>query len=211
LGRFVIGIAGPSCAGKSELARRLAHKLGARILPLDCYYRDLSHLPLDERCGMNFDVPEALDVPLLIQQLSLLAEGCEITRPVYDFRQHVRAPEPERVVPAEFIILEGLFALYWEEVRRRLALKVFVEAPPEVCLARRLERDVRERGRTPESVVEQYERTVRPMAERYILPTRALADVVVSGLAPIEESVACVLELIREEGRRPHTRVGGVR
>ncbi len=196
---FLIGIAGPSCAGKSELARRLAERLAAQILPLDCYYRDLSHLPMAERCRVNFDAPEALDERLLIRHVGLLAEGREIARPVYDFKQHVRTSELERVAPAEFVILEGLFTLHWEPIRRLLGIKIFVEAPHDVCLKRRLERDVRERGCTPESVVEQYERTVRPMADRYVWPTRAFADLVLSGMAPIEESVARVLSAIRRD------------
>lgn len=199
---MLIGIAGPSCAGKSELARSLARRLSAQILSLDCYYRDLAHLPFEQRCRANFDVPEALDEQLLIRQVAQLAEGRQIARPIYDFARHVRAPGVEIVVPGCFLILEGLFALHWEEIRRRLDLKIFVEAPDQVCLRRRLERDVRERGRTPESVMEQYERTVRPMAERYILPARAYADLVLSGVAPLEQSLDAVLGVLRRRRHR---------
>lgn len=200
---FLIGIAGPSCAGKTELAARLAQRLPAQILNLDSYYRDLSYLPFQERCRTNFDVPEALDADLLIQHVTELAQGRAVARPVYDFTQHVRAPQVEWLAPGEFLILEGLFALHWESIRRRLGLKIFVATPDAVCFHRRLERDVRERGRTPESVREQYESTVRPMAERYVLPTRDFADLVLSGEAPLEESVSLVLQAITARRAAP--------
>jgi len=199
---YLIGIAGPSCAGKSELAQRLGRMLPAPILSLDSYYRDLAHLPFEERGRRNFDLPEALDEELLAAHLGLLAGGREIAKPVYDMTRHARAGGTERVVPGEFLIVEGLFALYWEDVRRLLGTKVFVEAPDEVCFERRRERDVRERGRTPESVLEQYTRTVRPMAERYILPTREFADVVVSGTEAVERSVGAVLAHIKKQRGR---------
>ncbi len=200
----LIGIAGPSCAGKSELAGRLASVLGAPILPLDCYYRDLSHLSPEQRAAVNFDVPEALDEELLARDVALLASGASVERPLYDFTRHVRLPQREPLRPGRFLIIEGLFALYWEAVRERLSLKLFVDAPDAVCFQRRLERDVRERGRTPESVRRQYEQSVRPMAERYILPTRRFADLVLAGTDPPERWLAAVLERIQQGcGRTP--------
>ncbi len=195
---YLIGIAGPSCAGKTELARRLASALGAPILPTDSYYRDLSHLPFENRCGTNFDVPDSLDHDLLFRHIALLAEGREIQKPVYDFTRHVRAAEIERLRPGKFLIVEGLFALYWEDIRELLGTKVFVTAPDPLCYERRRERDVRERGRTVQSVEEQYRLTVRPMAEQYILPTREFADVVVSGTDPLEGTAALVLAHIEQ-------------
>lgn len=195
----LIGIAGPSCAGKTELARRLAAELNAPVLPLDSYYRDLAHLPFEQRARMNFDVPEALDEELITQHVSLLSLGMEIDAPVYDFARHTRSPQTQRVRPGRFAILEGLFTLHWEAVRRMLHVKIYVGAPEEICLARRLERDVRERGRTPESVREQFHSTVAPMARMHILPTSAFADLILSGAAPIEEFVAAALKLIREK------------
>lgn len=199
---MLIGIGGPSCAGKSELARRLAAALQAPVLSLDRYYRDLSQLGFEERARWNFDVPEALDADQIAQDLATLAAGRATDVPVYDFTQHVRRQEHETLEPGSHVIVEGLFTLYWAAVRRLLDLKVFVAAPDEVCLARRLERDVRERGRTPESVREQYERTVRPMAERYILPTRAHADLVLDGTAPPGELLERVLGELAQRGLR---------
>ncbi len=193
----LIGVAGPSCAGKSEIAQRLAAILNAPVLLLDSYYHDLAHLTPKERPLANFDVPEALDVELLTGHLRRLSQGREIEAPVYDFTRHVRTKKIRRVPVAAFVIVEGLFALYWEAIRDLLDLKIFVDAPDEVCLQRRIERDVRERGRSPESVVEQFRTTVRPMADRYLLPTKRFADLVLDGTLPLEQSVAAVLSHLR--------------
>lgn len=193
----MIGIAGPSCAGKSELAHGLAKILASPIVSLDSYYRDQAHLPFEQRQRTNYDVPGALDKELLISHFGLLAEGAEVHIPVYDFTRHTRAAEVHRVRAGEYAIVEGLFTLYWEEIRTLLHTKVFIGAADEVCFSRRLERDVHERGRTPESVLEQYRAAVRPMAEQYILPTRRFADVVLDGTAPIERSVAAVFAWIQ--------------
>lgn len=189
----LIGIAGPSCAGKTEVAVRLATALRAPVVAIDSYYRDLAHLPLEERAQANFDTPESLDEELLISQVRLLSRGEEADIPVYDFTRHVRTEAVERVRAGEFLIIEGLFTLYWEELRRLLDVKVFVSADDSISLGRRLERDIRERGRSRESVLEQYRLTVRPMAEKYVLPTRAFADLVLDGAGPVEESAAAVL------------------
>jgi uridine kinase len=190
---YLIGIAGPSCAGKSELTRQLSRLLSATVLPLDSYYRDLSHLPLEERACQNFDTPEAIDHQLFAEHLEALAAGREIRRPVYDFATHSRTGQTETVRPERYIIVEGLFVLYWEDVRRMLTTKVFVDLDDRACLDRRILRDVKERGRTPESVILQFSETVRPMAEKYIRPTRAFADVAVCGDDPLEASVAAVV------------------
>ena len=190
----LIGVAGPSGSGKSELSRRLSALIGAPVVSLDSYYRDLTHLPLDERAATNFDEPASLEHELLLAQCHALFNGEAIDVPHYDFACHTRVPGAQRVQPGETVIIEGLFTLYWKELRHLQHASIYVELEDEICYARRLARDVRERGRTPESVEFQYFETVRPMAERYIWPTRRHADLVVRGDAVLEESVATVLE-----------------
>ena len=192
----IIAIAGPSCAGKTELAKSLSRLLSAPILPMDAYYRDLDFLPIESRCHFNFDLPDAVDHDLLRQHLTALAAGLPVQRPVYDFTVHTRSSSWETVTPGRHVILEGLFALYWADLRPLFGTKVYIDAPDDVCLARRQVRDVRERGRTAESVHNQYVEIVRPMAELYVRPTRCFADIVVSGDVPLEQSSAAVLARI---------------
>jgi uridine kinase len=199
---YLIGIAGPSCAGKTELSRRLASVLAARVLPLDAYYIDLAHLPLEQRAQSNFDVPTMLDHDLFLAHLTALALGREIARPVYDFATHTRSAATELLAPARFIIVEGLFLLYWEDVRQLLGTSVFVDLDDKTCLERRVFRDVQERGRTPESVIWQFGETVRPMCKQHIRPTQKFADVVVRGDDPIDRSVAAVMAHIGKHAQR---------
>jgi uridine kinase len=199
---YLIGIAGPSCAGKTELSRHLARLLSAAVLPLDCYYFDLSHLPLSDRARSNFDVPDALDHELFLSHLTALHQGHEIPRPVYDFATHSRTDKVDIVKPGRFIIVEGLFILYWEDVHHVFGTKVFVDLDDKSCLDRRIQRDVKERGRTPESVIFQFSETVRPMAEKYIRPTHRFADLVVCGDDPIDRSVAAVMAHVDQNSSR---------
>jgi len=198
LSPILIAIAGPSGAGKSYLAHHLASSLPAlaAVLSLDSYYRELNGLNYAERCGVNFDHPHALDKLLLVDQIRDVAAGRPIQRPVYQFDTHSRAPESEAFVPPPFVILEGIFALYFEEIRSLTDVKIFVETPDGLCFHRRLERDTVERERSVESVTEQYSATVRPMALEHVHPTAAFADLVLSGDRPIAESVSEVLALI---------------
>ncbi|HVX65414.1 MAG TPA: uridine kinase [Bryobacteraceae bacterium] len=182
----LIGIGGHSGSGKTTLARAVAARLNAPILSLDSYYRDLSHLAFEERVSTNFDVPDALDHELLFEHLRSLAAGCEAEIPIYDFSRHCRAEGTERLCAGAFGIIEGLWTLYWEDVRSVLGTRVYLEAADGVCFGRRMRRDVSERGRSPESVTAQYTATVRPMADRYITPTREFADLVLSGIESLD-------------------------
>lgn len=195
--RYIIGIAGPSGAGKSFLSRHLGEELDATFLHLDSYYSDLAHLSLVQRAHQNFDAPESLDSELLIEHVKQLAKGIAIEKPLYDFTIHSRKKETERVDPRAYIIIEGLFALYWEEIRKLSKTKVYVDLGEEICLERRIERDIKERGRTRESVLEQYRTTVLPMAKQYVYPTRSYADIVVTGNDNIHYEVSTVLDHIR--------------
>jgi uridine kinase len=193
----IIGIAGPSSSGKTELARRLVAELpGTAIVSLDSYYRGREELPFEEREKLNFDHPDALEWELLQEHLQAIGEGRAFEEPVYSFARHVRIAGTRRIEPAAFLIVEGLFVLHWPELRAILDTKVYVSTDPEVCYRRRLTRDVAERGRTPEYVRAQYERTVRPGAEQFVYPTRQFADLVVSGEKPFEESIRAVLRAL---------------
>ena len=190
---YIIGIGGASCSGKTELAVRLARSLGGVVCALDSYYRDLSYLEMAERARQNFDIPAALDHSLLYEQISALARGERIQKPVYDFTRHVRSARTEVVEPQPTVIVEGLFTLYWEPLRELLKLKVFIEADDDICLQRRIDRDVRERGRTPQSVLSQFAETVRPMTHLHINPTREFADLVLDGHQAPEAAYTAVM------------------
>jgi uridine kinase len=198
---YLIGIAGLSGSGKSELAAQLARRLDScNTVALDSYYHAHSHLELDARAKLNYDHPDALDWRLLGAHLDALAGGAAIEEPHYSFDLHTRSPRTRTVQPRPFLILEGILTLHRADVRERLDLKIFVETQAEECFRRRLERDVAERGRTPESVGDQYQRTVWPMALEYVLPSRAFADITVSGENPIDQSVAQVMQIIERRG-----------
>jgi uridine kinase len=200
---YIIAIAGPSCAGKSETSKAVARLLNARILSLDSYYVKLDHLEFEQRKQVNFDEPASIDHELLISHLRQLSLGKAVDAPVYDFHRYTRATEVDHIVPTPFLILEGLFVLHWEDVRRLCDTTVYVDAPDDLCLERRKYRDVRERGRTVESVVNQYNSTVRPMAAKYVWPTKDLADLVVSGTDSLDHCAQQVLdEIERKSGRR---------
>ncbi len=193
----LIGIGGPSCSGKTELARWLSARLEAQVLNLDHYYIDLSHLPLEVRAATNFDEPHSVDHDAILDHVRQLSAGTPIHAPHYNFATHTRAPGDDVIEPRRYVLIEGLFTLYWPELRELLDTRLFVEAPSDVCLDRRLERDVRERGRTRESVLAQYARTVCPGAFQYIYPTKLYADLVLSGVDSLDHSGAKVLNYIQ--------------
>ena len=203
---YVIGIAGPSCSGKSEVSRRLARILRAPIVAIDHYYKDLGHLTAAERVRTNFDAPDSLDRELVHEHVQALRSGHAIAQPTYDFARHTRAIPVERIEPCDYVLVEGLFALSWPEVRNGLDFRIFISADHETCLTRRIFRDVRERGRTEESVRSQYEQTVRPMADIHVVPTAAYADLVLAGIAPVKQSVYTILLYIAQRLRDPALR-----
>ncbi|HUW61145.1 MAG TPA: uridine kinase [Candidatus Bathyarchaeia archaeon] len=199
--RVVVGIAGASCAGKTVLADALAARLrDTVVLPVDAYYRDLSHLPLEARAQANFDEPAAIDHGVLIEHVRHLRDGRPVEQPLYDFTLHTRRPETKRLYEGLFVIVEGLLALYWPELRALYSAAVFVAAPDAECLARRTARDVRDRGRTAESVRAQYEATVRPMYDKWCRGTKQYADLVLDGCAEADGLVEQVVGLLKGKG-----------
>jgi uridine kinase len=198
---ILIGVAGGTGSGKTLLTTAVAARyarLGVCIIDQDSYYHDQSHLSLEERNRLNFDQASAIDHDLLFGHLQQLLAGQAIEKPRYDFATHTRRPENDGVSPQPIIFLEGLFALWDSKCRSLMDLKVYVEADADIRFIRRLRRDILERGRTVESVVEQYLTTVRPMHQLYVEPTRAHADLIVDNTDSVEPAVAAVERAIRE-------------
>lgn len=189
----VILIAGYSCSGKTTLASRLSKELDCISFSVDDYYRAYSNLSFDDRRRINFDSPESIEAELLVEDLRLLKHGQTIHKPVYDFSEFTRVGA-EPVYPSHTIIVEGLFSLYWPELNDLADLKIFVETDSRVCLARRLERDAIERGRSEHDSLQRYMAHVEPNQTRYVLPTKVNSDLVVSGELPLDGSIAKIHE-----------------
>jgi len=179
---FVIGVAGGTCSGKTTVAERLVDLVGTERLALirqDAYYIDRTHQAFDERARANYDHPDAFDWELMNQQLAALLAGQTIPLPVYDYADHNRSKDVVMVAPAPIVVFEGILALYDASLRDLFDLSVFVDTDPDVRLIRRLQRDVRDRGRTPDSIMNQYMTTVRPSHIQFIEPSKRYADVII--------------------------------
>lgn len=196
-----LGIAGCSGSGKTTLAAELARTLGGIHFHLDNYYLDLSHLPFEERIRQNFDDPALIESPLLAAHVAALARGEAIERPLYDFSTHTRvAGRTEHVEPAPFLVVEGLFALHYPELLPIYKLRVYIDTPDTLCFERRMKRDIEQRGRTPESVRQQYESTVRPASVSFVRPSAAHADLVIEGNGALDWKVERVVTELRNRG-----------
>lgn len=178
---LVIGIAGGTGSGKTTLMKNLIQRYGDSVcvLSLDNYYRRLDHLTYEERCKINYDEPAALETDLMAHHLDLLRQGESIQCPVYDFTNHNRSDETITVHPNRVIIVEGILIFENEPLRNLMDIKIFVDTDADVRLCRRIKRDVNKRGRSLESVLEQYQTTVKPMHEKYVEPSKRFADLVV--------------------------------
>ncbi len=193
-----IGIAGGSGSGKTTIAEALVERLDGKvsIVQHDAYYRHMPELSFEERTKVNYDHPASLETELLVEHLIALRSGLRVERPVYDFSVHLRSDETVRVDPAPVVVIEGILVLAEPELRSELDLKIFVDTDSDIRLARRLQRDIEERGRTAESVVAQYFDTVRPMHLAYVESSKRYADLIIpEGYNP--RAVATVVELIR--------------
>lgn len=179
----IIGIAGGSASGKTSVARRLVETFDdtntVTIIRQDDYYHDQSHMPFQERLKTNYDHPDAFDNDLLIKQIDDLAAGKAIEKPTYDYVNHTRSTITEVVNPCDVLILEGLFILEDDDIRERLDMKIYIDTDADVRFIRRLKRDVRDRGRTIESVCDQYMNTVRVMHEAFVEPSKRKADIII--------------------------------
>lgn len=193
-----IGLAGGSGSGKTTIAEEVVDRLAGRVALLhhDAYYRNMTDLTFEERTRVNWDHPGSLETELLAAHLAQLRSGMTIEVPVYDFANHLRTVETMRIDPARVVLVEGILVLCEESLRSQLDLKIFVDTDSDLRLARRLQRDMSERGRSVESVIEQYFATVRPMHLEFVEPSRRYADLIIpEGYNPA--AVATVVELIR--------------
>jgi uridine kinase len=178
----IIGIAGGTGSGKTTVARAIYDRVGRdRIewISHDSYYRNFDGLSHDERTKINFDHPDSLETELLVRHLDVLAKGSSVEVPRYDFASHARRAETQRVEPRRVIIVEGILVLAEPELRKRIDIKLFVDTPADIRFMRRLVRDIQSRGRTLESVVQQYMTTVRPMHEEFVEPSKRHADLII--------------------------------
>ena len=179
---LIIGIAGGTGSGKTTVARKIAQALPAAsvaFLDMDGYYRNFAHLSLDERRRINWDHPEAFDLDLFASQLEQLSRGESIDKPVYDFTTHLRSHETERISAADVIVVDGILLFTDERIRALCDVKVFVDADPDIRLVRRIQRDMSERDRPLEEILEQYLTTVRPMHQQFVEPGKRYADIIV--------------------------------
>jgi uridine kinase len=198
---FFIGVAGGTGSGKTTVAERLARIAGedqVALIRLDSYYVSRSHEPIERRAQANYDHPVAFDWILLDSHLAALCRGETIPVPVYDYTQHDRSGEVEPVRPARIVVVEGILVLYEQALRDRFDLKVFVDADADLRFIRRLRRDVAERGRTTESVIEQYLETVRPAHLQFVEPSKRHADVIIPHGGMNEPALDVLLARVRE-------------
>jgi len=198
---FLIGVAGGTCAGKTVVCERLAAKAGEDLLALirlDSYQVDHSHQSVAERAATNYDHPDAYDWDLLDDHLARLVAGESVLAPTYDFAVHNRSDIVRPIDPAPVIVVEGILVLHDPALREHFDLKVFVDADSDIRFIRRLKRDVEERGRTPDSIIEQYLTTVRPGHEQFIEPSKRYADVILPGGGENEPAIALLLARVRE-------------
>lgn len=179
---LIIGIAGGTGSGKTTVVRKIVESLPAGevvLLPQDSYYKDSSHVPVERRQSINFDHPDAFDWPLLREHLAALRQNIAIEQPTYDYITSSRLPQTLHIEPREVVIIEGIMALYDPALRSMMDLKVFVDADPDERLIRVIQRDMLERGRTAQAVMDRYVRVLKPMHEQFIEPCKRHADLIV--------------------------------
>ena len=201
---FIIGIAGGTGSGKTTVVRKLTERLPKGevvVIPQDSYYKDSSHVPVEERQNINFDHPDAFDWTLLEQHIAQLKLGQSVEQPIYDYITCTRQQETVHIDPKEIIIVEGIMALSDKELREQMDLKIFVDADGDDRLVRVISRDVVERGRTAESVMERYQRVLKPMHEQFIEPCKRYADVIIPQGGHNNAAINMLVKFIKQEIR----------
>ena len=179
---IIIGIGGGTGSGKTSLAKGILAEYGegeVAVIEQDSYYNDLSHILYEERVDQNYDHPDSIDIDLFESHLQQLLDGKTIAIPTYDFSTHVRMDKTTPITQHHVIVVEGILALHYPQLRKLFTIKIFVDTPADIRFIRRLTRDIHERGRTPESVNKQYLSTVRPMHEQFVEPSKYYADLII--------------------------------
>ncbi len=197
---IIIGVAGGTASGKTTVSQKILEAVGQdrlAYLQHDSYYRDLSHLPLEKRRTFNFDHPDALENELLIAHLEALRSGQAVDTPVYDFAQFIRTNRLRRVEPKPVILVEGILIFVDRRLREMMDLKIYVDAAADLRFIRRLRRDIEERGRTVDYVVQQYLETVRPMHLEFVEPSKRYADVIIPRGGENVKAIQLVVAQIR--------------
>ena len=198
---ILIAVAGGSASGKTTVVEKIIKKLNSNdvlVISHDDYYKDLSNLTLEQRAKVNYDHPNALDNDLLVEHLNQLLENKSILKPKYNFVVHNRSEETELIVPTKIIIVEGILILEDERVRDLADIKLFVESDDDVRFIRRLMRDTKQRGRSIESVIDQYLTTVKPMYYAFIKPTKRYADMIIPNDNQHDVAVDCIARMIND-------------
>jgi uridine kinase len=199
-GPLVIGLAGGSGSGKTTIAQSIIEAIGpgdVALLQHDAYYREQSHLPFEQRVLVNYDHPNSLETDLMVRHLEELMAGRPVDRPVYDFALHNRSRDTVRIAPLPVVLVEGILVLYEPELRRLMDLKIYVDTDSDLRIVRRWERDIKERGRSFDSVRDQYLQTVRPMHLQFVEPSKRYADIVIPEGYNLG-AVGTVISMIRE-------------
>ena len=199
---FIIGIAGGTGSGKTTVVRKLIERLPKGevvVIPQDSYYKDSSHVPVEERQNINFDHPDAFEWPLLAKHIEQLKKGQAVEQPIYDYITSSRLPETVHVEPKEIIIVEGIMALRDYHLRQQMDLKIFVDADADDRLIRVAKRDIVERGRTIEAVMERYQRVLKPMHEQFIETCKRYADVIIPQGGHNNAAINMLVKFIKQE------------
>ena len=210
---MIIGISGGTGSGKTTVANRILESVSADdviFLQQDSYYRNLNDMPLDYRQEVNFDHPDALDNDLLVKHIRRLKAGAPVELPIYDFKTHSRSNETQHVEPKPIIIVEGILIFSDARLLEEMDIKIFVDTPDDIRFIRRLRRDLAERGRTVESVIEQYLATVRPMHMQFVEPSKRNADVIIPEGGHNLVSIDLISVKIRDRLARDLTATGGI-